>query len=276
MDLRELNYFIAVYECGSISGAAKTCFISQPSISAALQQLEHKLSQELFTRHPKGVVATEAGERLYPLAKQLIGQAHAIENSFKQREKATPFRLGLVEALGAERMTKLIKQFSESVSGLELTLVEPDQKCDARIISDNMCHYSEAFKPMWTDEFQLAVPLGHPLALKDAVQLADLDGVNFIYRSPSLVTKTLTQTLQPLGFRLNICARIRTLEYAIGLVTAGLGCALIPTDPSFYHPEQLVLKPISGVKLERVVGIAYEKSSDMNDSLRALIEACEA
>ncbi len=274
MDLRELNYFISVYECGSISAAAKASYISQPSISAALQQLEHKLGQALFNRHPKGVIATEAGERLYPLAKQLIGQAHAIENSFKQKRRATPFRLGLVEALGAERMTKVIKKFTEAVEGLELTLVEPDQKADARIISDNMRKPNEAFISMWVDEFQMAMPLDHPLALKEKLSLADLDGLSFIYRSPSLVTKNLTQAMRPHGYSFNVCARIRTLEYAIGLVEAGVGCALIPTDPSFYHPDQLVLKPIEGLFLSREVGVAYDEHLVQTPCLDALIEAC--
>ncbi len=80
MDLKSLTYFTSVYEKHSFSGAAKACYIAQPSISAAVAQLEQQLNVPLFTRHARGVTATEHGKKLYPLAKQLLGQAVAIKS----------------------------------------------------------------------------------------------------------------------------------------------------------------------------------------------------
>ena len=82
MDLKSLHYFVSVYEKRSISAAAKTCFIAQPSISAAIHLLEQSLKTSLFIRHARGVTPTDTGERLYPLAKQMLGQADAIKNLY--------------------------------------------------------------------------------------------------------------------------------------------------------------------------------------------------
>ena len=101
MDLKALNYFIAVYEKKSISAAAKACFIAQPSVSSAIRQLEETLKNQLFTRHARGVQPTEAGLQLYPLAKQLLGQADAIKSVFVEKERIVPFRLGLIFVLFA-------------------------------------------------------------------------------------------------------------------------------------------------------------------------------
>jgi len=60
MELRELGYFIAVYEEHSVTRAARRCFISQPSVSAALAGLEHELGAALFVRHRKGATPTSA------------------------------------------------------------------------------------------------------------------------------------------------------------------------------------------------------------------------
>lgn len=68
MDLRALEYFIAIYETGSLSAASKKKFVAQPSISSSLKLLEHSLATSLFVRHARGVQATHAGEQLYPLA----------------------------------------------------------------------------------------------------------------------------------------------------------------------------------------------------------------
>ena len=82
MDMRQLSYFVAVYEQGSISAAARHCAVAQPSVSSALQQLESQLGCPLFLRLPKGVRATEEGERLYSQACPIFIQLQTIKNSF--------------------------------------------------------------------------------------------------------------------------------------------------------------------------------------------------
>ncbi|MET1256737.1 LysR family transcriptional regulator [Aliikangiella maris] len=258
MDLRELRYFEAVYEQESISAAAKHSFVSQPSISAAIQSLEQYLGEALFIRHARGVSATEAGHRLYPLSKQLTGQAKSIKQIFQQKAAIRPFRLGVVAALGASRMSHLIKEIIDSVDGLELTLVDPEKRsCDARIIAANMLRPQETFLPFWQDEFLMALPPGHPLSYQSELALSDLDGLNFIFRSPSLVTRDLMRAIEPMGIKMNIRARIRTVEYAVELVGAGVGAALVPNHPSFYHSQQLKLLPVAGMTFLRTIGLAY-------------------
>ena len=69
MDLRALKYFEAVYEQGSVSAAARHGYVSQPSITTAILQLEQTLSVQLFNRHARGVMPTSAAQKLYPYAK---------------------------------------------------------------------------------------------------------------------------------------------------------------------------------------------------------------
>lgn len=128
MDLKTLKYFVAVYETKSFSSAAKQCFIAQPSISAAIAQLESQLNVKLFSRHARGVVATEQGEKLFPLAMQLIGQADAIKQSFSTVSKKQEFKLGVTKGLGVKRMSLLLKDFTASQPHTALTLVPPNEK----------------------------------------------------------------------------------------------------------------------------------------------------
>ena len=62
MDIRELRYFSAVFRERNLTAAARRCFISQPSISAAITNLEAELGTTLFIRHKKGVAPTQAAE----------------------------------------------------------------------------------------------------------------------------------------------------------------------------------------------------------------------
>ena len=68
MDIRELRYFAAVFRERNLTAAAKRCFISQPSISAAITNLEAELGAALFIRHKKGMAPTEAAEQFHAVA----------------------------------------------------------------------------------------------------------------------------------------------------------------------------------------------------------------
>jgi LysR family transcriptional regulator, benzoate and cis,cis-muconate-responsive activator of ben and cat genes len=276
MDLRELRYFESAFEHESISAAAKHCFVSQPSISAAIQNLEHHLGEQLFVRHTRGVTPTDAGHRLYPLSQQLTGQARSIKQLFQQKASIKPFRLGVVPALGASRMSHLIKEVIDSVDGLELTLVDAEKlACEARIISPNQVKPNEHFIPFWQDQFLMALPPGHSLSYKSELELSDLQGLNFILRGPSLVTRTLLRAMEPLAIKMNTRARVRTVEYAVELVAAGVGAALVPNHPSFFNTKQLTLLPIKDMKFDRVIGLAYSKEAEIDNTLASVIEICK-
>lgn len=276
MDLRELRYFESTYELESISAAAKHCFVSQPSISAAIQNLEYFLGEQLFVRHTRGVTPTDAGHRLYPLSKQLTGQARSIKQLFQQKSAIQPFRLGVVPALGAARMSHLMKEIIDSVDGLELTLVDAEKiACEARIISSNMVKPGEIFMPFWRDEFLMALPPGHSLSYKSELELEDLDGLNFILRSPSLVTRTLMRRMEPKDIKMNIRARIKTVEYAVELVAAGVGAAVVPDHPSFYSTQQLPLLKIKGMQFDRIIGLAWSREVEIDKVHQSVIDVCK-
>lgn len=272
MDLRALRYFTAVFETGSISAASKACFIAQPSISSSLQQLETSLGKQLFKRHARGVIATEAGQQLYPVAKQLLGQANAIRDMFKHVGSKEPFRLGLSKGLGVARMSNLLKQFTSANKRMELTLVPTEEDCDARIINKADLSDKEQFVSMWQERFSLTIPVEHPLSLKEQITLQDLQDVPFIQRSPCEAWDTLRSKLSEAGILPDIRAKIQTIEYAVGLVKAGVGCALIPDYSEVDSSEGLVFRYIENVELSRHIGLAYKTSSNFVNSFIDILE----
>ena len=261
MDLKHLNYFIAVYEQESFSAAAKHCFIAQPSISAAVAHLEQELDSPLFKRHARGVSPTEQGTKLYPLAKKLSGQAEAIKNSFTKKEVKEQFLLGVTKGLGVKRMSALLKDFTASQPYMELTLVPQHENCDARIIIKEELKDGEEYLPIWQENYLLVLPVNHPLSLKEAIDLNDFDDLAFIQRSPCRAWQLLTDTFTLSGIKPNIRARIQTIDYALGLVRAGLGCALVPAHPEIIEQKDLVFRPISHIQLTREIVLAYSSSS---------------
>jgi len=216
MDIRQLNYFVAVYEQGSVSAAARHCCVAQPSLSAALRQLEQELGATLFLRQPKGVTPTDDGEKLYGHAGRLLAQLQSLKSSFSQPVERVKFRLGLIRALGVERMSQLLREFCNNLPGLELHLVEPDEQCDARIVTPQQVQAAEAFQAIWQDNYLLAIPPGSALALKDNLELTDFEGLALIKRTPCDAWNTLYPELIRRGIKPDLRANIQTIEYALG------------------------------------------------------------
>jgi DNA-binding transcriptional LysR family regulator len=272
MDTRQLAYFVAVYEQRSISAAARQLDIAQPSVSSALQQLEQQLGTLLFIRLPKGVQPTEDAERLYVQACQLLSQMQALQASFNKPAKRLLFRLGLVKALGVERMSQLLKEFNSQLPGLELHLVEPDEPCDARIINIRQLRAGELYQNLWTDSYLLALPAQHPLCTQPEIQLSDFKKLPLIKRTPCEAWDQVALALSKANIKPQIRANIHTIEYAIGLVGAGIGCALLPDFEMQKFRPDLQYRAIQGPALRRELVLAFDKNQQHQNAVKLLCE----
>ncbi len=273
MLFRSLRYFIAVYEELSFSGASKRCFVAQPSISSAMQQLENELDCQLFVRHAKGVTPTPAAEALYPKACDVLSRVSDIKTLARKTVTKVPLRLALSPFLGSERVSEIVKTLLDSVSGLELTLVDIDEPCDVRILSVSQVSENEVFKRLWVDHYVLALPEDHPLAALKTIPIEALNNVSFISRKPCDINELWNFTVQEKSLELNVRATVKTEEYSLDLVAAGLGVSLVP-----YHSAQsrqdIAIRPVADIKLERVIGFAYPKQHALSaDILQAIYTA---
>ena len=82
MTLQQLNYLVTVAECGNITEAAEKLYISQPSLSTAIHNLEKEMGVTAFVRSNKGVVVTREGEELLSYARMLLEQADNMKEHF--------------------------------------------------------------------------------------------------------------------------------------------------------------------------------------------------
>ena len=90
MTLQQLKYIVTVADCGNITEAAEKLFISQPSLSAAIHNLENEMGVTAFVRSNKGVTVTREGEELLSFARMLLEQADNMKDYFGGGEKRTP------------------------------------------------------------------------------------------------------------------------------------------------------------------------------------------
>lgn len=275
MELRSLNYFISVYELGSISGAARHCYVSQPSITTAIQQLESLLNIKLFSRHARGVKPTVAADKLYPIAKEMNNGAQSILSLFTDEPSPVPLKLGLMRSLGAKRMSHLLKLLAEKIEHLELTLVGPQEPCDARIVLASSVNANEAFIPIWQDEYRLAVPVQWSIAHKQNIDIQALNSMSFINRSPCDTQDKLKDAMADAGVHFQSRANIKTIEYARELVCAGIGASLLPNWREIQIDSRLNLLHINKLNLVKDIGLAYKKQVISSPLIKDIIQVCQ-
>ena len=90
MTLQQLRYADAVASCGSISEAARRCFVTQPTLTEAVRLLEEELRIALFTRSAKGVSVTREGEEFLASARQILDDAARIQEKYTGKAVRRP------------------------------------------------------------------------------------------------------------------------------------------------------------------------------------------
>jgi DNA-binding transcriptional LysR family regulator len=251
MDLRELRYFVAVFEERNLTAAARRCFISQPSVSAAIKTIETELGARLFTRHKKGVTPTSAAETLYPHARRLLDEAAAVRGLFTAKAPEEAFTLGLLRSLDIARTVRLLQPIS-AMPGIRLKLVDAKEPADARIIEKAAARDNETFVPLWRERYVLALPARHVLAVPTPVRDDEMRDLRFIARCHCEASELLFQG----GRRLRTVAVAESEEWALALVGAGLGATILP-EGSVQGRSDVVVRPLASHKITRRIGVAY-------------------
>lgn len=272
MDLKSLHYFVAAYEEGNITAAAKRCHISQPSISSAISSLEEQLSATLFSRHKKGVTPTIDGDRLYKAARRLLSDATSIKAMFKKEQPIEKLTIGVMTALDVNQVMGLLKPLFDAKSQYEIRLAREDKPCDIRIICEAEVKEDENFIELWRENFVLGIPEGHPLAIKEEIFLMDLVSVPLVARD--YCTTGLLDAAHMAGINFDVVASAFSEEWAIALVNEGLGVAILPENS--IRPEHRIIKRhFSNMSPQRQVGIAYKNSRPLPLSVEKLFRSTQ-
>jgi LysR family hydrogen peroxide-inducible transcriptional activator len=176
VNIRDLQYLVAVADHGHFGRAAEACFVSQPTLSTQLKKLERELGVELVERASSGAMLTAAGEEIVRSARAVlveIDDIHAIARRAADPEAAT-LRIGLFPTLGPYLLPHVVPAVHDRFPKLELLLSEEKTEVvlerlrsgalDAGVLALPIGHDGLVVEPLFDEDFVLVVPAGHPLA----------------------------------------------------------------------------------------------------------------
>src|SRR4051794_7075183 len=132
MDVRRLRLFLAVVDEGGFTRAADAMFVSQPSISQAMRELEAELGTPLFHRVGRGVVLTSAGEALVGPARRVLRDIQVGQAAVASVTGLATGRLDLcsLPTLAVDPVAPLVGAFRRAHPGVTLALADPDDSED--------------------------------------------------------------------------------------------------------------------------------------------------
>ena len=109
--LRHLEIYVKVVETGSMSTASKELFVTQPTVSGAISELEKEYKVVLFERLNKRIYITKEGEKLYMYARKMLSIAEDMERQIGSNEDNSPVRIGATVTIGTCMLPEYINQF---------------------------------------------------------------------------------------------------------------------------------------------------------------------
>ncbi|RBQ20765.1 LysR family transcriptional regulator [Spongiactinospora rosea] len=286
MELRHLEYFVAVAEEQNFTRAAARLHIVQSAVSAAVKALERDLGAPLLDRNPKRVLLTDAGQALLPKARVALDAARDAADAVAEVHGGLrgTVRLGTMTSVWLIDVPALLGEFHRRHPGvLVRTSAAPsgsqglidaitDRRLDLAFVS------LPGARPPGIDLTDLAhsgvdlvVPADHPLAGRASVPIGELAGLDFIDSPIGFGNRAVVdRAFATAGVPRRVTIEIPDIATAVAYVRHGLGIALLPSFVLAAQEAVTVLK-VTGADLRWPLSLATPTDRTLSTASRALI-----
>ena len=259
--LRQLAYFAAAAERGSVTAAARALHVSQPSVSTAIAHLERVLRVPLFLRHhARGLSLTPAGKRLFAEARGLLAHAEelALEVAGTGERVRGELQLGYFVTFAPYYLPRLLARFTRLHPEVSVRLHEGDMETlgralglgalDLALVYDLALGAGLARTPLAELPPYALLPARHPLAKAAKVSLRELVREPFILLDLPHSREYFRSIFVAYGLEPEVRYSTPSLEMVRGLVARGLGIALLNVRPAgdrAYDGSALACRPLA-------------------------------
>jgi DNA-binding transcriptional LysR family regulator len=289
VNVRHLAAFAAAARLGSFTKAARALYISQPSFTAQIKQLEGELGVRLLDRNTRTVSMTAIGRDLAPVVERLLGELEAIVANTRALSAKTvgSVTIAALPSVSATLLPGVIAAFRQKYPGIRFRLRDAigkrivemtlNDEVDFGIGSADVPGADVRFEPLFTDWMCAVLPAGSRLKRKKALQLRELISEPLILTGPdSTVRQILDHAFSQLGHAVVPVQEVTYMSTALGMVKAGLGIAIL-TSSALELDEMRTLRavPIDHSDLYRVVGIIQKPNRSLSPAAKSFLESVQ-
>lgn len=290
--LRQLEYFVAVGECGSIALAAEKVNVSSPSISAAISTLEAEFGLQLFIRrHAHGLALTQGGARFMGLAREVLARAGALNdlaNDITGKVRG-PLNVGCLVSFAQIVLPQLRRSFVDTFPEVEFHQVEGDQqelfdalrsaRIDLALTYDLNIPNDLDFVPLLGLPPFALLHETHELAHLEAVSPAELSEYPMVLLDLPMSSEYFLSFFTALGITPMIAERTRDIAVMRSMVANGFGYGLAnirPLSEAAPDGRKLRFVPLTGPVRSLTLGIVMSGGAQNSRTIRAFIDHAKA
>jgi LysR family hydrogen peroxide-inducible transcriptional activator len=247
MTLTELKYIVALAREKHFGRAAEACFVSQPTLSVGIKNLEEELQVKLFERSANEVAVTPLGEDIIRQAQSVLEQAANIKELAKRGKDplAGPLRLGVIYTIAPYLLPELVRHSIDLSPQMPLMLQENftvkllemlrTGEIDCAIMAEPFPETGLAIAPLYDEPFMAAMPSHHPMASRSSISATELKAETMLLLGNGHCFRDHVLEVCPEFARFsNDAEGIRksfegsSLETIKHMVAAGMGVTLVP------------------------------------------------
>lgn len=289
MDLRHLRYFIAVAEELSFTRAADRLHIAQPPLSQQIRQLEEELGVVLLHRTKRSVELSGAGQVFLEHARQIMRATEVAAAQTRRAERGEIGRLsvGFFEHTSYTLLPPIFRSYRERFPNVDVSvrwfpvIGQADALRRGEIDIAFMRPVGD-FEDITTEElvtepFVIAVPASHPFATKESLALSDCSAERFIMYTPHLAPDFHNMILRmcaAAGFTPQVALEVGQVYTCLGLVSAGIGLAFVPSSVQRIHLDHVVYKRLRSKSLPVEVMLGW-RSRNTSPLIRTFAETAK-
>jgi DNA-binding transcriptional LysR family regulator len=281
-ELRQLRYFVAVAEEGSLTRAAARLHIAQQSLSQQIRTLEAQLGVTLFTRSSRGAELTDAGAVLLREARPVLAQAARAVEAVRQSGRG-PVRVGFLSSVANYVMPPVVRTFRTRHPDVALHV---EDVAIATLVSRLRAGELDAglTRPPQVDDLETEVvlrepvaavlPEEHPLAGRTEIELADLADDPWVLTPRASWPpwhRKYDEDFARAGFRPRVVQRGTSPQNLLALVAAGVGVTRLPLSARSLRDSGVAFVPLAGDEAEVVLAWRPGSSNPGLALLRAVV-----
>jgi DNA-binding transcriptional LysR family regulator len=288
--LRQLEYLVAVGECGSIALACEKVNVSSPSISSAISQLEQQLGVPLFVRrHAQGLSLTRGGQQFVEQAKVVLAQAarlNDLANSITSKVQG-PLNVGCLLTFAQVVLPRLRRGFVDAHPAVEFHQFERNQfeifdglrnaALDVALTYDLEIPSDLEFVPLATLPPYAVMPGSHELARRESVSPRELAEHPMVLLDLPLSSDYFLSIFRAQGAKPRVVERTRDMAVMQSLVGRGFGYSIANIRPwSDRSPDGQPLRyvPVSGPVRPMRIGLLLAEGARASQTVRAFVDHC--
>lgn len=286
MELKQLEYFIAVCQELHFTRAAEKLGIAQPSLSQQIRLLEHEIGTPLFDRIGKRTVITEAGKTLLHHSYNVfheLSQAKAAISELQGLQRGT-LKIGALLTVVNYLLPPTVAEFHRRYPNIELSVLGLrtgdiregllKNELDLGIVFLPMEHDDLESIPLYKENLALAAPADHALANEPFVTLDILkETPSILLPNTYFLRQTINEQCRLLGFTLQPVLEMTTMEAIINMVGQGVGVTILPKAYLDYIDNKLIRTiPIQNPVLTTQIGVVYRKNKFLCAASRVFME----